>query len=241
MTYKEYFNTLKIPLKETSTVFKVLFTAIAEEFDSLRNFAKMIVNSHFVHTDNYLIDEQRSDEGLTSERLFAEERGIVKIKKESDKNYGQRVLSAYEFNKRSSTLEGLRDILSSATDKEFTIRELYRDDWVLGEEPLEFIEDENGDKIDTTILGSNFVSLYFVVDFDQIKLKLDEKEYLEQLIELYKPAHIGYHINAQIEEEDWRLEGVILVECDNPNHNDSQPEEDCKLVKEDELGRTTYL
>lgn len=195
MPYKQYFNSLKIPLKETSKNFVFLFHAIAESFNLLSKFLETILNSHFISRN-------------AEESLWAKERGIVKIKNEETSSYLDRVLNAYEFNKRSSTLDGLTNILKSAINKKFSLRELYLDNWILGEEPLGFIK-KDGERHDTTILGADYTSYYFVVSFND-PLTLDEKIYLEELIEIYKPAHVGYHLDARI-VDDWKLEDSELL------------------------------
>lgn len=190
MTFKEYFNDLKIPLKETSKNFVALFHAIALAFESVKKYSNHILSLYFIQSGNAL-------------QKYAEDRGIVRVKNEGTESHFQRVLNAYAFLKNSSTLEGLTNILKLAISKEFTIRELYLDNWILGEEPLGFIMKEE-EKHYTTFLGADYTSYYFVVTFD-VPLTLDEKNYLDKLIDLYKPAHTGCHIDARIVDE-WKLD-----------------------------------
>ena len=46
-------------------------------------------------------------------------------------------------------------------------------------------------------------SYYFIVDFKDKdnKISSNQKAYLENIINLYKPAHAGFHINAFIDDE----------------------------------------
>jgi len=181
MTFKEYFNKLLIPLKDTSKNFVSLFISIANSFDSCKIFAHKILN-------NYFLKDSKDIEG------FAKERGISRIQNEKEVAYKNRVIKAYSFLKYSSTLEGIKSLITQITNKKFIIRELYSEDWILN--------NDNELLGDTTILGGDVSSYYFVVEFD--KLLIEEKTYLEEIIELYKPAHVGFHINAII-LDDWIL------------------------------------
>lgn len=182
MNYKQLFTELKIPLKETSNNFVAIFTAIAGAFDSLRDFSIAMLESHFIQSKS-------------SERLFAEERGIEKIKNESILSFQKRVLNAYSFLKNSPTRQGIESIIKSSTTKDFKIRELYREQFILGN-----LQEKLGEN---TQLQSSLASYYFVVGFTQA-LTVEEKNYVEEIIELYKPAHIGFHLNASI-SDDWIL------------------------------------
>ena len=130
---------------------------------------------------------------------FAKERGLYQLKNESDPQFQSRIINAHRFLLTSPTLSGLTDIITSVisdTPKKFIIRELHKESWILG--------DNNSDK-DTslktnlglnTILGNNISSYYFVVDFKDNEISSVQKAYLENVINLYKPAHAGFHINA---------------------------------------------
>jgi len=181
MNYKEYFNSLKIPLKDTSKNFVKLFESIAESFQDLQEFSQNILNECF---PRYSKDIDK----------FAKERGISCIKNEKEASYKERVIKAYSFLKTSSTLQGITSLITQVTPKKFVVRELYTEDWTLGAK-----DEKLGDN---TILGGDVSSYYFVVEFDS--LTIEEKAYLEEIIELYKPAHVGFHINAKI-LDDWIL------------------------------------
>jgi hypothetical protein len=191
MNFIQHFNSLKIPLKETSKVFKSLFESIADSFNALHGYFIELLGKHFISNNS-------------SVRLFAEERGIERIKGESDISFRKRVLNAYHFLKSSPTRQGIEAIIQSSIAKEFEIRELYQENFVLGN-PQEKLGI-------STILQSSLASYYFVLDFSQ-PLTVEEKSYLKEIIELYKPAHIGYHINAMI-LDDWILgkDGEFLGE-----------------------------
>ena len=121
---------------------------------------------------------------------FAEERGLYKLKNESDLQFQSRIINAHRFLATSPTLDGLTNIITNAISndpKEFTIQYLYDKCWYLGETLL----DKN------LILENNILS-YFIVDFDTTPITLEQKTYLESIINLYKPACIGFYINAFI-------------------------------------------
>ena len=122
---------------------------------------------------------------------FAKERGLYQLKNESDPQFQSRIINAHRFLLTSPTLSGLTDIITSVISddpKEFIIRELYTESWILEVDIL----DKN------TILGNNISSYYFVVDFQNKDNEISsvQKAYLENVINLYKPAHAGFHINA---------------------------------------------
>lgn len=192
MIYKKFFDSLQIPLKETSRNFAAIFHAIALAFDSLQIYASNVLSLSFI--------QSRKD----SEK-HAKDRGIHKIKNEGNASYYERVLNAYSFNKNSSTFAGLTKILRMAVSKEFTIQEMYLTNWILGEERLGFVMNK-GEKVYTTFLGADYISYYFVISFNS-PLTLEEKLYLDELIDLYKPAHTGYHVDARI-ADDWKLDDI---------------------------------
>ena len=114
---------------------------------------------------------------------------------ETPKQFQSRITNAHRFLLTSPTLNGLTDIITNIIKddpKEFLIRELYKESWILGENYL---------GIDT-ILGNNMESYYFIVDFKDNHITLDQKVYLENIINLYKPAHAGFHINTFIDNSD---------------------------------------
>ena len=122
---------------------------------------------------------------------FAKERGLYQLKNESDPQFQSRIINAHRFLLTSPTLSGLTDIITSVISddpKEFIIRELYTESWILEVDIL----DKN------MILGNNFDSYYFIVDFQNKDNEISsvQKAYLENVINLYKPAHAGFHINA---------------------------------------------
>ncbi len=184
------------------------FEIIAYHCDKVYKERALILSSSFPSNSIDIIDymetlpppkDSRFDADLTK---FATERGLYKMKDESQEQFQSRIINAHRFLLASSTLIGLRNIIDNVINsdptllpKKFDIRELYTEDWVLGEEQL----DEN------VILGNDVSSYYFVVDFGNDPIRLAEKIYLDNIIDLYKPAHIGYHINAFI-LDDWVLD-----------------------------------
>ncbi|MGL4677178.1 MAG: hypothetical protein ACRCWI_05880 [Brevinema sp.] len=192
--FLDHFNSLLIPLKDTSKVFVGMFSAIAKSFENLKSYTEDIIQRHFISNDDF--------------EEFSKDRGIVRIKNESSQSFYSRVLGAYSFLKNSSTKQGIIDILRSFTEKEFRVRELYREDFVLG---------NPNEKLGiTTQLKNSLASYYFTMDFTN-PLTVEEKQYLTEILDLYKPAHIGFHLNARI-VDDWKL-----------------------VNKEEKLGINTYL
>ncbi|MGL5956313.1 MAG: hypothetical protein ACRC0X_06895 [Brevinema sp.] len=189
----QYFKSLNIPLAETSKIFVSLFSAIAYSFDLVRDAINNTVFRYFINTDI---------------ESFAQDRSIEKIKGEQTDHYHHRVRNAYEFLKHSATKKGLETIIKQMITKKFVLRELYKEDFILGNpsEKLGF----------NTLLQNSQTLYFFLVEFDD-PLTVYEKYYLQELIEHYKPAHIGFRINALI-LDDWIL--------GDPN---------------EELGKFTYL
>ncbi len=179
MMFKEHFNSLLIPLKQTSKNFVSIFITIANAFDILKIYAEDILYRHFIQSKS-------------NTEKFAKDRGIQKLSREDTNKYYDRVLNAYDFLKNSSTTKGIIGILKSITDKEFELREIYLDDFELDSEN-ELLEE-------TTILGSDDSNLYFIVSFPN-PLTVEEKAYIEEVIELYKPAHVGFRVEANILDE----------------------------------------
>jgi len=128
---------------------------------------------------------------------FAKERGLYKMNNEEDKQFQSRIINAHRFLLTSPTLNGLKDLITSVISDdptEFTIRELYTEDWVLGK-----------DMLGTDSILGNDTPAYFIVDFKEIPITLNQKIYLDNIINLYKPAHVGFHINAFI-LDNWILD-----------------------------------
>lgn len=133
----------------------------------------------------------------------------------------------------------------------FTIRELYTEDWVLYKDTLGLdndvlglnsilraqnwiLSEEEPEEKDLVLvkyrLGSESILgydtlFYFIVDFENNRITLDQKKYLNIIINLYKPAHIGFHINAFI-QDDWILD-------------DKSVEQD--IPYDEKLGINTYI
>lgn len=172
-----FFSSLPLPFP--STIIRMIFSVIAYVFDIIYQQAYDIVLGCF----------PKYSEDLDP---YAQERGITKIQGESDIQFRKRITYAYQFARFSSTLQGIEDMISTILGGTVSIRELHTEDWILGHERL----GEN------TILGNDVSSYYFVVDLGDRSLTLVEKRYLEQVIEEYKPAHVGFHINAHIVDEN---------------------------------------
>lgn len=181
-SYTSYFNSLQIPLKDSSKVFVSIFRAIAQVFEDLSSYAEEVLFYHFIQSEK-------------DSEMYSRDRGVTRIKNESLHTFQSRLINAYTFNRNSSTLRGLTDILRSFTEKEFVVRELYREDFVLGK-----AEEKLGI---TTQLQSSLASYYFVVDFSN-PLTVEEKKLLTEILDQYKPVHIGFQINARI-ADDWKL------------------------------------
>ncbi|MGL5721593.1 MAG: hypothetical protein ACRCY4_04255 [Brevinema sp.] len=175
------FYQLTIPLRETSLVFKALFSAIARECDILLECAYLLTKQSFPRYGEQI-------------EPFAKERGVVRIKGESLADFTKRVERSFAFLTTATTREGIIQLIKTFTDKDFTLKELWEDDWILG-------DDDEVLGTSTTIGGEDAANT-FVVVFDS--LTLDEKNYISELIELYKPAHVRCVLRAQI-QDDWVL------------------------------------
>lgn len=180
--FEYLFSSLMLPLKDTSLIFRVIFRTIILSFEDTIDYLQQIVQHSFIKNNKEF-------------HLWAKERAIAYIRNESQESYYSRVLNAYSFLKNSSTKSGMENILRSFTNKDFQIRELYKENFVLGNKAE--ILGVN------TVLQSSLASFYFVVDFKN-SLNLDEKLYIEKIINIYKPAHIGFHINATV-IDNWIL------------------------------------
>ncbi|MGL5253806.1 MAG: hypothetical protein ACRC9L_02110 [Brevinema sp.] len=185
---------LAIPLRQTSAVFRALFTAIAKECDILLDYAKSLTFQCF---------PKYADDILP----FALERGVTQIRGESLASFSHRTEKAFSFCTASSTREGIIQLVKTFTLKPFTMREIWQDNWTLAS-PTEKLGL-------TTQLGGVQSANTFVLSFSSLLFK--EKEYIHQIIELYKPAHIRCIIIANI-QDDWVLG-----------------------IDEEKLGKNTYL
>ena len=203
------FKELYFPLKSKTlsestppipTTMAKFFEIIAYHFDQVYKERVLILISSFPSNSIDITTDKNNDLRFTADlEKFAKERGLYQLKNESDVQFQSRVINAHRFLVTSPTLSGLDQLLTNVIKddpKDFTLRELYREDWVLGKDVL-------GDE---SILG-NDTPFYFIVDFKKIPIKLDQKTYLEDIINLYKPAHVGFHINAFI-LDNWILGGI---------------------------------
>ena len=229
------FKELYFPLKSESlsessppipTTIAKFFEIIAYHFDQVYKERVIILNSSFPSNSIEITDymkpfiiepkdpDKHNDKDLTdpininnaiysrfNEDLekFAKERGLHRMNNEKVEQFQSRIINAHRFLLTSPTLSGLKDLITTVIKddpKEFTLRELHTEDWILGKDVL-------GDE---SILGNN-TPFYFIIDFKKIPIKLDQKTYLEDIINLYKPAHVGFHINAFI-LDNWILGGI---------------------------------
>ena len=185
-----FFLSLAIPLRDTSRVFSALFTAIAREFEALYRYTAGLVKEAFPKFS-----------GPVALHLWGRERGVINIKGESSADYAKRVERAFDFLSTASTKDGIIALVRQFTPKPFELRELYSDNWILG---------GAGEGLgDNTLLGWTG-SYQFNLVFAQ-SLTIGERDYIAQLVELYKPAHVVFKIIAQI-ADDWLLgaEGELL-------------------------------
>ena len=189
-----------VPIPTTITTF---FEIIAQHFDQAYKERVLILSSSFPSNSLDILAFKPNDSRFKADlEKFAKERGLYQLKNESDIQFQSRIIYAHRFLLTSPTLLGLTDIITNIVPQKFIIRELYTESWILGD------NDSNKDTslkrtslgIDT-ILGNNFESYYFVVDFKGTGIELEQKTYLENVINLYKPAHAGFHINAFLKNE----------------------------------------
>lgn len=190
MDMTSYFYSLVIPLRETSKVFTALFTAIAEQFDLLYGYGAELVKQAFPKFSSPL--------GLA---MWGRERGVINIKGEASGNYAKRVEKAFGFLQAASTKDGIIALVRQFTAKPFELRELYADNWILGDAK--------------ELLGTNTLlgwtgSYQFNLVFGQ-PLTLAERDYITELVNIYKPAHVVFKVIANI-ADDWLLgnEGEAL-------------------------------
>ena len=184
----ELFYQLAIPLRETSAIFRALFGAIAKECDLLIDYAKLLTKQSF----------PRYGESIEP---FAKERGVARIRGESYSSFMKRTENAFAFLTTATTREGIIQLITTFTDKPFTLKELWEDTWILG-------DDTERLGINTSIGGDNSANTFLLIfGF----LSIDEKNYITELVELYKPAHVKCILQAQI-QDNWILgiEGEIL-------------------------------
>lgn len=180
MTYKELFTNLKIPLAQTSSVFVAMFTSIASVFDTLQNFLVYTINQFFIST-------------CSDVTPYAKERGLYRAKDESEENFRKRVLNAFHFLQNASTRYGMEYILNVITSKEFIIIEPNAESFILGDTDKKL-------GINTVIQGDELSPyLFFLVAFSTA-LTTEEYNYISEIIHIYKPAHIGFSINAVIDD-----------------------------------------
>lgn len=187
-----YFTSLAIPLRETSKVFSALFTAIAKQFDVLYGYGAEFVKQAFPKFSS-----------LLALAMWGQERGVINIKGEPSANYAKRVEKAFGFLQSASTKEGIIALVRQFTAKPFELRELYADNWILG--------NENEALGVNTLLGWTG-SYQFNLVFSK-PLTLGERDYITELVNIYKPAYVMFKIIAQI-QDDWLLgqEGELLGE-----------------------------
>ncbi len=172
---REYFERLAIPLRETSAVFRAIFGSIAGVFEEAVEKIRESVFSGFLQSKADLY-------------MHAKDRGLEQIRNESADVFYERLINAYRFLKNSSTKNGIEDIIRGYTDKRFDIREPYKDVFILGKGILGV----------TTVLSGEVSNHYFIVEFFE-KITEEEKAYIEELVETFKPAHTGFRIIAIIE------------------------------------------
>ncbi len=180
MSYKELFTSLKIPLAQTSSVFVGIFTSIATMFDVLQDFLVSTVEKFFISTSSDVTQ-------------YAKERGIYRAKNESDEAFKNRVLNAFNFLQNSSTRQGIEDIIKNITLKDFILVEPDSESFILS---------DSSEKLGLNTILQDTVSssyLFFLVIFSS-SLTTIEYNYISDIINIYKPAHIGFAIHTVIDD-----------------------------------------
>ncbi len=174
MTFYEHLkNVLKYPLCYSSEVFKGLFKTIGSFFDQLKN------DIYVTKAQMYAV---KTTKGIFK---FAKERGITKLKYETEEQFKQRVIYAFQFYATSAPKQWIEKILSYVIDKDFIVDECYQNSWVLGESQL---------GIDTYISHEEYIRAFFIRFSESISS--EEREYIDQIMNHYKPAHVAHYILA---------------------------------------------
>lgn len=189
--FTNFLQSLRAPLRENSAIAGGIAGLMARACARLWEDAQSQLKSSFPRFF-------RSEAEL---RLWAEERGIEPIRHEEAALYAKRTARAFSFLASASTRQGIERMIAQVMPKPFLIRELYTENWLLGLE---------GELLgESTIINASHSAFIFVVEFQG--LSLAEKEYLEALIALYKPAHTVFRLEAKI-LDDWLLgsEGELL-------------------------------
>ncbi len=209
--FKELYFPLKSKTLSESTPYPIpttmakFFEIIAYHFDQVYKERVLILSSSFPSNSLNILTLKPNDLRFTTDlEKFAKERGLYQLKNEKSEQFQSRIVNAHRFLLTSPTLSGLEQLIINAISndpKNFTIRELYKESWILGDNDSTSLKKTNLG-IDT-ILGNNFDSYYFIVDFKykDNPISLDQKSYLEHIINLYKPAHVGFHINTFLNDE----------------------------------------
>ena len=224
------FKELYFPLKSKTisessppvpTTIAKFFEIVAYHFDQVYKERLLILSSSFPSNSLEITTQNPHDLRFQSDlEKFAKERGLYRIIGEKDPIFQSRIINAHRFLLASPTLSGLKDLITSILGEEppkFIIRELYKEDWILGKDVLgkDVFGNDSILKNQNWILGKyslgadsilgNDPSFYFIVDFESNKITLEQKKYLNNIINLYKPAHIGFHIKAFI-QDNWILD-----------------------------------
>lgn len=188
--FTNFLHSLSAPLRENSAIVKGITELVARACSRLWEDAQDQLKGSF----------PRFSSGAEL-GLWAEERGIEPIRHEEAALYAKRTARAFNFLTSASTRQGIEKMIAQVTPKPFLIRELYAENWMLGLE---------GELLgESTIINPPRSAFVFVVEFQG--LTLAEKEYLEALITLYKPAHTVFRLESKI-LDDWILgnEGEVL-------------------------------
>ncbi|MGL4562251.1 MAG: hypothetical protein ACRCVW_00130 [Brevinema sp.] len=169
-----FLNVCLPKLAQTSKIFANICHSFYEQFDPINRLVDDLIKNSFPILTSPFLDK------------IAIDRGITRIKNESLKSYHYRIRYAYHFLKNSSRINGIEQLIRTIIpNKTFHIRELYLENFILGDE-----KEQLGIN---TIINSSDQKFYFVIDIHD--LTNEESEYLEEIIHLYRPAHVQFRIN----------------------------------------------
>lgn len=184
MTFYEYFkDILAVPLLEDEKI-QIIYEVVSEQLDEFMDVLVEVKKEFFISLADYNFSN------------LAKERGITKLKYEDEDSFKNRAVYALLFYRSSSTKEGLEAILKLCTTKTFTLTESYKGAWIFGKSRF---------GINTYAYSSESANT-IILEFFQM-LTDEEKTYITQILDLYKPAHVAVYIKEPLEENQkvWLL------------------------------------
>jgi len=168
--YEFYQKYLKIPVISISKLFNAIINAISISFDNLKGNAILTRNKFIaLKTDDL--------------QNFQVERGIERLPNESEETFKKRVVCAYTFYAKETSIKNIQSLVLLVTKKTFSIKDC-----------------QKGLKLNKSKLNNSSLAIpkyEMIIEFTEY-LTIKEKQAIQELLQTFLPIYINFFIVEKV-------------------------------------------